>query len=78
MRRYHFNIYDGISLPDKDGSTLPTWDDARVEAMRIANEVLSDRAHTTALGDNWRLEVTDDYGLILFRIDFAVLGMPVG
>lgn len=77
MPRFHFNIYDGVNLLDPTGTELPGWDEARSEAVRLAGDVLKDSAHRIALGEDWRMEVTDDTGLILFRLDFSVLEAPV-
>lgn len=76
MPRFHFNIYDGISLPDRDGSELADWQEARLEAVRLAGVILRDNATRIALGEEWRMEVTDETGLILFRLDFNVLEAP--
>ncbi|MGU3668470.1 DUF6894 family protein [Methylobacterium sp. A49B] len=76
MARFHFNVYDGVSMPDPVGTDLSSWDDARVEAIRMAGEILKDKAHRIALGEDWRMEVTDETGLVLFRLDFSVLESP--
>ena len=36
MPRYHFNVHDGVSLPDRDGVELPNLPAARKEAVRYA------------------------------------------
>jgi hypothetical protein len=74
MPRFHFNVYDGVDAPDCDGTELPDWDTAREEAIRLSGELLRDSAKQMALGEDWRMEVTDETGLILFRLDFTVMG----
>lgn len=76
MPRFYFNIYDGVSLPDNTGTELAGWDEARIEAIRLAGEVLKDQAKQISLGEEWRLEVTDRSGLVLFRLDFTVIEAP--
>ncbi|TXM91272.1 hypothetical protein [Methylobacterium sp. WL116] len=73
MPRFHFNIYDGEDYLDKDGFELPSWEQARHEAIRLAGEIFQHTAGKISLGEDWRMEVTDEKGLILFRLDFTVL-----
>ena len=76
MPRYHFNIHDGIRGRDADGLEFATWQDARSEAVRYAGEVLTEDSKRVALDEDWRMEVTDDVGLVLFSLDFCVLASP--
>lgn len=77
MPRYHFNICDGVCLPDPDGTELPDWQAARLEAVRRAGEILKDAPQSVALGEDWRIEVTDSTGLILFQMTFLMVESPV-
>ena len=72
MPRYHFNVQDGVSLPDQDGTELSDLQAARQEAIHLAGRIIADEAHTLALGEDWRLEVTDGSGILLFHLDFSV------
>ena len=76
MPRFHFNVYDGVSDIDKEGVELPDWEAARAQAVRVAGQIIKDGAKRIALGEDWRLEVTDYKGLILFRMDFSILASP--
>ena len=77
MPRFHFNVYDGVSEPDPEGTELPDWQTARLEAIRLACEILKDDAHRIGLGEDWRIEVTDSTGLILLQMTFQVIEAPV-
>lgn len=77
MPRYHFNICDGVCLPDANGTELPDWQAARLEAVRRAGEILKDAPQSVALGEDWRIEVTDSTGLILFQMTFLMVESPV-
>ncbi|GJD88151.1 hypothetical protein BHAOGJBA_1664 [Methylobacterium hispanicum] len=77
MPRYHFNVYDGVTLLDKKGVELPDTKFARREAVRYAGVLLEEGARLESLGPEWRMEVTDTTGLILFRLDFFVTPSPV-
>ncbi|KAB1069872.1 DUF6894 family protein [Methylobacterium planeticum] len=76
MPRYHFNVHDGRSLLDDDGTELPNTTFARREAIRYAGALLEDEATRLAVGEEWRLEVTDSVGLILFCLNFIVTEAP--
>jgi hypothetical protein len=77
MPRFHFHVHDGVSSLDVEGSELPDWQTARTEAIRLAGEILKDDAHRIGLGEDWRIEVTDHTGLILFQMMFQVIEAPV-
>ena len=69
MPRYHFNVYDGVTAIDKEGTQHANVAEARIEAMRFAARHLHEEAENGVLGEEWRVEVTDGRGMILFRID---------
>jgi hypothetical protein len=71
--RFHFNVYDGVNLPDRQGTELSDYAEARIEAMRLAGEILKNTAHRLALGEDWHMEVTDERALVLFRLTFQVI-----
>ena len=72
MPRYHFNIYDGFSSHDRDGTELADVHEARREALRRTSDLLDEEVIRGRLGEDWRMEVTDDAGVLLFRFDFIV------
>lgn len=76
MPRFHFNVYDGITERDERGQELPSWDDARLEAIRLSGEFIKNQAKRVALGEDWRMEVTDENDLVLFRLDFSIMASP--
>jgi hypothetical protein len=77
MPRYHFNVHDGAPMLDAEGTELPDWQAARLEAIRRASDILKHEADRIALGEDWRIEVTDRTGLILFQMTFLVIESPV-
>ena len=72
MPRFHFHVYNGLSLPDSRGIDLADGDAARAEALRLAGELIQDGPTRRRLGRDWRMEVTDAAGTLLFRLDFTV------
>lgn len=77
MPRYHFNVYDGVEMLDKLGVELPSLKYARREAIRYSGNLLEGNSSRDDLGSEWRMEVTNGDGLILFRLDFQVTDAPV-
>jgi hypothetical protein len=73
MPRFYFHIFDGRDLRDDEGIELSHFQEARVEAIRYAGEILKDDAHRIALGEDWSMDVTDDTGLILFRFHLSTV-----
>jgi hypothetical protein len=76
MPQYHFHVYDGRPVKNVNGIELPNIQAARVEALRLAAETIRDAAERADLGDAWRVEVLDEVGLMLFRMDFLIAESP--
>ncbi|MBX9934233.1 MAG: hypothetical protein K2Y56_22405 [Methylobacterium sp.] len=72
MPRFHFNVYDGYSAPDPDGTELADIKAAREEAIVLAGSLLRDEGRKLRPGEDWRMEVTDEAGALLCHLDFAV------
>ena len=70
MPRYHFNVEDGQSVVDPEGTVLPDLQAARREAVRLAAGLLDDNAAEFWATGEWNLVVTDDTGLVLFTLTF--------
>lgn len=76
--RYFFNQIDGERKPDDEGLEFESIDQARLEAVRYAGEVL--RYHPTLVwtGEDFRIEVTDRDQLILFTVIVVGVDAPAG
>jgi hypothetical protein len=72
MPRYYFNIYDGVDILDNVGTELPDFAFARREAIRYSGAILEDEAERLSLGEEWRMELIDNTGLMLFCLNFMV------
>ena len=77
MPRFFFHVRDGVNMPDEEGTELAGWQDVQAEAIRFAGEIIADNAKKLKLGEDWLLEVTNEVGLVLFRLDFHVSASPV-
>jgi hypothetical protein len=71
MPRYFFHVHDSVSIFDDEGTDLPDLDAARVEAVRLSGEMLRDHAKQFWNGEEWKLEITDEAGLLLFTLVFV-------
>lgn len=70
--RFFFNVCDGVTPLDSDGTELPNAEVAKVEAIRHAGVLVSESADRFRVDESWRLEVTDEAGLILYRIEMHI------
>ena len=71
MPRYFFNVYDGYSSLDKDGTELSGIYTAQNEAIRLSGEILREEGGKFWNGTEWKLEVTDVSGAVLFILRFS-------
>ena len=76
--RYFFNEFDGAYKADDAGLELPSLDDARLEAVRYAGEVMRDHPTLIWKGDDFRVEVTDESQLMLFTVIVVAVDAPAG
>jgi hypothetical protein len=71
MPRYHFQVRTDIHVMLSEVVELAKTDDARIEASRRIGELLKDHAGKIGADQDWRMDVTDDVGLILFVIQYS-------
>lgn len=71
MPRFFFNVFDGYSELDDTGTELPDIYMAQTQAVRLAGEVLRDMGAKFWDGTQWRLEVADEHGKVLFVLRFS-------
>ncbi len=76
MPRYYFNVFDGVADYDEIGTEMAGIADAKREARRYAGSMLSDSALIANPDNEWRIEVTDHRGLILFSLGVTMLDAP--
>jgi hypothetical protein len=75
--RYYFHVFDGYSEPDDTGTEFPDIYTAQSEAIRVSGEIIRDMGAKFWDGSEWRLEVTDEQGTVLFVLRFAAEEMPL-
>ncbi len=77
MPRFFFHIFDGASLFDPAGRELIDRQAAQTCAIASMGEVLQRDAARIAPGEDWHMDVTDELGLLLFRLDFSIVRSAV-
>jgi hypothetical protein len=68
MPRYFFNLHHARSNIDSEGEEFSDLRAAFREATRTTGEVLRDLDTELAPGQDWRLEVTDEFGNVIYVI----------
>lgn len=76
MAKYHFNLEDGQSYPDTEGSDWDNLDSVRTEAVRRSGQLLQEQAQTFWGGHGWKLTVTDATGMVMFTLHFHAVSSP--
>lgn len=70
MPRYFFDVQDGASIPDEDGTELTSLVEVRKAAVELAGSLLKDDAESFWKGDSWRIDVSDESRTLLFALHF--------
>jgi hypothetical protein len=74
--RSRFHSADGERDYDREGCELPDDEAAQIEAVRYAGEVLRWNAAALWARGQWRVEVTDDAGTLLFTVITLAVDAP--
>jgi hypothetical protein len=73
MQRFYFNVRDGVSHPDGIGQDFAAPEDARAAAIRFAADVMRDEVDALLRGEDWRVEMVDADGELLFSVIVATM-----
>ena len=76
MPRYFFHRADGEFDPDDTGTELPDLTAARTAAIRFAAESVKDSPGRVQPSHAFRVEVSDDAGMLLCTIVVLELDAP--
>jgi hypothetical protein len=77
MPRYFFNVFNGLTSPDLDGSDLADLGTAKLEAIKMTGAILADSSDGFADGRPWRMEILNQDGKILITIRVTIETSPV-
>jgi len=70
MSRYFFNVIDGQTELDLDGTELPDMAAVRFQAIRTAGEILASEKTGLSQGHPWLMSVVDAGGVTVFSLHF--------
>ena len=76
MPRYFFHRSDGYVERDDEGVELSSLHAARVEAVTFAGASLAEEPEQVWNGQDFRVEVTDEQGLLLFTVITLAIDSP--
>jgi hypothetical protein len=74
MPRYFFNVTDGKSYPDTEGTELPDLDAARGEAFRTLGDILKNK--DTWQSGEWQIDIADVDGQGLLKLMLNLREIP--
>ena len=69
---YFFETHDGVTYPDDEGTELPSREQARVEAVRVMADFLSEKPEEFWRTNGLALTVRDDRRAALFTLRLSV------
>lgn len=76
MSIFRFQVHDGHHTVAPETVELPDLAAARRESVRRTGATLVLDAHTFLPSGDWHLDVTDEAGTLLFRLDVAMTVAP--
>lgn len=71
MPRYFFDVHDGVSIIDDEGTELADEHAARIAAAQLAGRLLADHPSHFWDGGEWRIVVRGERGAKLFGLAFV-------
>lgn len=77
MPRYFFHCADGTIDRDEEGQELPNLAAAQLAAVQYAGIVLQGSPQDLWHNGSWRVEVTDEHGILLFIVLTNTVSMPI-
>lgn len=75
---FYFNQLNGEIKPDDEGMDCGSVNDARIEAVRYASEVMNEHPTLIWTGQDFRIEVTNGDKLLLFTVIVVGVDAPAG
>ncbi|KQM50976.1 hypothetical protein ASE69_06320 [Sphingomonas sp. Leaf208] len=68
MPRFYFHTETDVRVTDTDGQEFGSYEDARREAIQTCEQMMKDAAVAFWGSRPWNVSVTDETGLILWKI----------
>ena len=76
MPQFYFHRTNGAFDPDNEGTDFPDLAEARLEAIRFAAETMKDNPQEVWADGTFRVEVSDEEGMLLCTIVILALDAP--
>ena len=76
MPRFFFNVHDGSLQSDEVGYELATIGDAHRVAVETMGSMMRDSPGQFAADGEWRMEVIDDRGMVMFALHSILVEAP--
>lgn len=73
MPHFHFHIHDGSSSPDRDGSGVADFDDARRQALHMVGILLQDQGLGHAPVSPLCIEVANENGAVVLCVQVGLV-----
>ena len=76
MAKYNFEVRTDTHVRLSQTAELAGPEEARIEAARRIGVLLNEHAREIWTDEDWRMDVTNEKGLILFVLQVSVLRTP--
>jgi len=76
MPQFYFHVHDGVSFMDDLGEEFGSLADARRHAARYAADLLRSQPDQFWSGEEWRLDIADQAGLVYSTLIFLGIDAP--
>lgn len=76
MAAYHINIRTESHIADSLEVAMDDLTELRLELARFVGELLRDHAEQIWVDEDWRIDVTDEAGAILYVLHIAAAQSP--
>lgn len=76
MPRFHIALRTENTISDTLDVERDNLTDLRIELARFVGELLQDHAQQIWIDEDWRVDVTDETGLILFVMQISATDTP--
>lgn len=77
LAKYYFDITDGRTIPDINGTELLDVAAVRSHAIGLSSALLGSHSPSFWRGEEWLIEAKDDIGVVLFTLAFRASDIPV-
>ena len=75
MAKYHIELRAADRVWETLDVDMPNLEELRIEMARFVGELLRDHAKEIWADRDWRVDVTDESGLILYVMDLSASNM---